>query len=214
MYDDVDDFVVSGSGDSDASFSYKKSKKKGPSKSYRDDSWDSDATSDDSYHRTKISKSAAKKRKSNSSHKMSKSKKIRKTKRYSDDSDVEFEKSRSEKTKEEEASEEDEPLISSGRRTRGRKTNYNVILEDSSESENEKAKGAGKQIKNCIDSTEEEYDAKEDDKSDESEESEEGSDSSESENSSKEKSAEDDAGEINDQLCNDTSIINMERTLT
>ena len=85
LYDDMDDFVVSGS-DSEESYSHKRSKKKSRSRGYRDDSWDSDVTSDESYSNRK---SATKRRPT--SNKKSKSKKKTKAKRYSDDSDVEFE---------------------------------------------------------------------------------------------------------------------------
>ena len=154
LYDDMDDFVVSGS-DSEESYSHRKSNKKSRSRGYRDDSWDSEVTSDESYSNRK---SATKRR--STSNKKSKSKKKTKPKRYSDDSDVEFEskpKSRVSKI----VSDEDEP-IGGPRRTRGKITNYNAILDDSSESEGEKVKGTGKQIENCKDSSEEDYDAKED----------------------------------------------------
>ena len=55
LYDDMDDFVVSGS-DSDESYTNRKKKSKGRSKSYREDSWDSAVTSDDSYTKKKSAK--------------------------------------------------------------------------------------------------------------------------------------------------------------
>ena len=55
LYDDMDDFVVSGS-DSDESYTKRKKKSKGRSKSYREDSWDSEVTSEDSYSKKKSTK--------------------------------------------------------------------------------------------------------------------------------------------------------------
>ena len=191
----MDDFVVSGS-DSDESYSGKKKKSKGRSKSYREASWDSEITSDDSYTKKKSSKKSKAPRTKNT-NKKPKSKP--KYKRYSDDSDVEYESTTENKTNI--LDEEDEP-IGGTRRTRGKRTKYNLILDDSSESEAEKAKGAGKHIENCVDSTEEEYDAKE-----EEDISEEDADEY-MDDDSKEKS-EYDSGDINEQV-----QIHNERTST
>ena len=181
----MDDFVVSGS-DSDESYTRKK-KNKGRSKSYREDSWDSEVTSEDSYTKKKpAKKQKAARTKSSNSRSKSKSK----HKRYSEDSDVEF---GSVKENKKNILDEDEPILAT-RRTRGKRTKYNLILDDSSESEAEKSKGPGKQIQNCIDSTEEEYDVKEED-----EISEEDPDEYIDDDDSKEKS-ENDSGDINDQV--------------
>jgi hypothetical protein len=195
----MEDFVVSGS-DSDESYTNrkKKEKSKGRSKSYREDSWDSAVTSDDSYTKKKSVKKKASGSKTSNSGPKSKPK----YKRYSEDSDVEFE---SAKVNKKNILDEDEPIIGN-RRTRGKRTKYNVILDDSSESEAEKSKGSGKQIKNCIDSTEDEYDAKEEEEEDEI--SEEDPDEYMDDEDSKEKS-ENDSGDINDQVQIDT-----ERTST
>ena len=182
----MDDFVVSGS-DSDESYTNRKKKSKGRSKSYREDSWDSEVTSEDSYTKKK---SAKKKKVAHTKTSNSRPKSKSKYKRYSEDSDVEFESAKVDKKN---ILDEDEPIIGN-RRTRGKRTKYNVILDDSSESEAEKSKGAGKQIQNCIDSTEDEYDAKEED-----EISEEDPDEYIDDEDSKEKS-EDDSGDINDQV--------------
>merc|ERR1719189_2834367 len=88
LYDDMDDFVVSGSDDSDESYTKRKKKGKGRSKTYKDDSWDSDVTSDEGYRKrkpVKKAKSSGNKKSSNRPKSKSKSRK------YSDDSDVEFE---------------------------------------------------------------------------------------------------------------------------
>ena len=190
----MDDFVVSGSdSDSDAVKSFS-SKKKGRSKSYRDDSWDSDVTSDESYTKRRPKK----KSKSARPQKSKKSKKA-KYKRYSDDSDVEFESTSVSKKN---ILDEDND-VEGPRRTRGKRKNYNVILDDSSESETEKAKSAGKQIENCIDSTEEEYDVKDDDDI-----SEDDPDEYIDDEDTKDKS-DDDSGDIDNQV-----QINNERTQT
>lgn len=198
----MDDFVVTGS-DSDASYSNRKNKNKGRSRSYRNESWDSEVTSDESYTKKRSTKKVKPAR-----HKKSKSSKKPKSKRYSDDSDVEFESASVNKKNILDERED----IQGPRRTRGKRTKYNLILDDSSESEAERAKGTGKQIKNCIDSTEEEYDAKEEDDLSEEDPDEfiddEDDSKEKSENDSKEKS-ENDGGDIDDQV-----QINNERTLT
>merc|ERR1711894_13613 len=156
----------------------------GRSKSYRDDSWDSEVTSDEEYTKKK---SANKKKAARSQTSKSRPKSKAKPRRYSDDSDVEFDESTAVNKKN--ILEEEDENIEGNRRTRGKRTKYNLILDDSSESEAEKVKGSGKQIENCNDSTSEEYDAKEED------------------DDSKDKS-ENDSGDINDQV-----QINNERTL-
>ena len=191
----MDDFVVTGSDSDASSYTNRKNKNKGRSKGYRDDSWDSDVTSDESYTKKKTAKKVK-----TAPHKKSKSSKKPKYKRYSDDSDVEFESASVNKKN---ILDEDEN-IQGPRRTRGKRTKYNVLLDDSSESETERAKGTGKQIQNCIDSTEDEYDAKDEDEISEDDADEFNDD----EDDSKEKS-ENDYGDIDDQV-----QINNERTLT
>merc|ERR1719288_64361 len=146
LYDDMDDFVVSGSDDSDESYT-KRKKKKASSKSYRDDSWDSEVTSEEDYRKKKsVKKSKSSKNKKSNSRSKSKPK----SRRYSEDSDVEFESTKIDRKNIIEDDEEEDDVGRRNRKTRGKRTKYNLILDDSSESEAEKAKGAGKQIKNCI----------------------------------------------------------------
>ena len=193
----MDDFVVSGSDDSDESYT-KRKKKKASSKSYRDDSWDSEVTSEEDYRKKKsVKKSKSSKNKKSSSRSKSKPK----SRRYSEDSDVEFESTKIDRKNIIEDDEEEDDVGRRNRKTRGKRTKYNLILDDSSESEAEKAKGAGKQIKNCIDSTEEEYDAKDED--DEEEASDEDPDEYIDDEDSKEKS-DNDSGDINDKIQNDS----------
>ena len=197
----MDDFVVSGSDDSDESYTKRKKKSKGNSRSYKEDSWDSEVTSDEDYSRKKSVKKAKASRNKNSSHRPKSKSKSRK---YSDDSDVEFETTKIDKKN---ILNDEEGTGRGNRRTRGKRTKYNLILDDSSESEAEKAKGTGKQIKNCIDSTEDEYDAKDEEEEDD-EASEEDPDESIDDDDSKEKS-DNDSGDINDQV-----QISSERTST
>ena len=197
----MDDFVVSGSDDSDESYTRRKKKSKGRSKTYKDDSWDSDVTSDEGHGKKKSSKKTKfVKRTSNN-----KTKSKPKPKRYSEDSDVEFDEYTG--VNEKNILDEDDAPLQKSRKTRGKKTKYNLILDDSSESEHEKAKGPGKQIENCVDSTEEEYDAKDED--DDEDISEEDPDDYIEDDDSKEKSEENDASDINNQV----QIANNARTL-
>ena len=197
----MDDFVVSGSDDSDESYTRRKKKSKGRSKTYKDDSWDSDVTSDEGHGKKKSSKKTKfVKRTSNN-----KTKSKPKPKRYSEDSDVEFDEYTG--VNEKNILDEDDAPLQKSRKTRGKKTKYNLILDDSSESEHEKAKGPGKQIENCVDSTEEEYDAK--DEEDDEDISEEDPDDYIEDDDSKEKSEENDASDINNQV----QIANNARTL-
>ena len=197
----MDDFVVSGSDDSDESYTRRKKKSKGRSKTYKDDSWDSDVTSDEGHGKKKSSKKTEfVKRTSNN-----KTKSKPKPKRYSEDSDVEFDEYTG--VNEKNILDEDDAPLQKSRKTRGKKTKYNLILDDSSESEHEKAKGPGKQIENCVDSTEEEYDAK--DEEDDEDISEEDPDDYIEDDDSKEKSEENDASDINNQV----QIANNARTL-
>merc|ERR1711994_687981 len=160
----------------------KRKKKKPSSKSYRDDSWDSEVTSEEDYRKKKsVKKSKSSKNKKSSSRSKSKPK----SRRYSEDSDVEFESTKIDRKNIIEDDDDEDDVGRKNRKTRGKRTKYNLILDDSSESEAEKAKGAGKQIKNCIDSTDEEPDEYIDDED------------------SKEKS-DNDSGDINDQIQNDS----------
>ena len=202
LYDDMDDFVVSGSDDSDESYTKRKKKSKGRSKTYKDDSWDSDVTSDEGYTKKKSSK----KTKSVKRAANNKPKSKPKQKRYSEDSDVEFDEYTG--VNEKNILDEDDAPLQKSRRTRGKRTKYNLILDDSSESEQEKAKGPGKQIENCVDSTEEEYDAKDED--DDEDLSEEDPDEYIEDDDSKEKSEDKDVSDINNQV----QIANDARTLS
>merc|ERR1711994_566423 len=175
----------------------KRKKKKPSSKSYRDDSWDSEVTSEEDYRKKKsVKKSKSSKSKKSSSRLKSKPK----SRKYSEDSDVEFESTKIDRKNIIEDDDDEDDVGRKNRKTRGKRTKYNLILDDSSESEAEKAKGAGKQIKNCIDSTEEEYSAKDED--DEEEEASDEPDEYDDENS-KEKS-DNNSGDINDQIQNDS----------
>ena len=183
----MDDFVVSGSDDTDESYT-KRKKKKGNSRSYKDDSWDSEVTSDEDYRKKKSAKTA---KSSKSKKSKSKPKSKSKSRRYSEDSDVEFESTKIDRKNILEDDEDDGGPRN--RKTRGKRTKYNLILDDSSESEAEKSKGAGKQIKNCIGTSEEEFDAKEE--SDEDDASDEDPDEYIEDDDSKEKS-DNDSGDI------------------
>ena len=198
----MDDFVVSGSDDSDESYTKRKKKSKGRSKTYKDDSWDSDVTSDEGYTKKKSSK----KTKSVKRAANNKPKSKPKQKRYSEDSDVEFDEYTG--VNEKNILDEDDAPLQKNRRTRGKRTKYNLILDDSSESEQEKAKGPGKQIENCVDSTEEEYDAKDED--DDEDLSEEDPDEYIEDDDSKEKFEDKDVSDINNQV----QIANDARTLS
>ena len=117
----MDDFVVSGSDDSDESYTKRKKKSKGRSKTYKDDSWDSDVTSDEGYTKKKSHKKTKSVKRSSNNKPKSKPKQ----KRYSEDSDVEFDEYTG--VNEKNILDEDDAPLQKNRRTTSTKVGIRIV---------------------------------------------------------------------------------------